>query len=352
LYLCTLSNTKSNSYYIVLNMRIIFLLVIACFSSLSLWGQDLHFAQFYNHPTLFNPAQTGIFKGNLRGSAHYRSQWESVPVSFRTFAVAVDGKLIRRKLNVLASGFQLAQDQAGDASLKWTQINWNTSVIHALGKYQAISVGFGIGMAQRSFDISNLSFKNQWTGDVFDSGLPSKENFNTKSGLKPTLSVGLNWHYSSTENRTRINIGAGASHLNRPDIGFQDAGSLKLNMRSNLLIDGTFQMTQSFDLVGYGLIQQMTKAQEIVVGAGAKVILSEQQGNDLAVQASVGLRPGDAIIPAFQLYRNEWTLGLSYDWNISKYQIATNHRGGFEISVIYRTLPVAPMKTFKTCPIF
>ncbi len=333
-------------------MKILFLLVAVCSLALPLSAQDLHFAQFYNHPTLFNPAQTGIFKGNLRASSQYRSQWASVPVSYQTFAAAFDTKLIRRRDNFLAGGIQLAHDQAGDANLQWTQVQWNTSVIHALGKYQAVSVGFGLGIVQRTFDISGLSFKNQWTGDVFNPGLPNKESFNTKSGLKPTLSAGINWHFSGTDTRTRINVGVGTAHLNQPNIGFKDAPTSELPMRTNVIMDGTFQMNQFVDLVAYGLFQNMKKTKELVVGAGAKIILSNQPGNNMAVQASLGLRPGDAIIPAFQLERNEWILGLSYDWNISKYQIATNHRGGFEIAVIYRTLPVAPMKTFKTCPIF
>jgi hypothetical protein len=61
---------------------------------------------------------------------------------------------------------------------------------------------------------------------------------------------------------------------------------------------------------------------------------------------------GDALIPAVQYEYGDWTIGLSYDWNISDFDVATRGRGGFELAVLYRPLPVPPVKKFKSCPVF
>jgi hypothetical protein len=100
--------------------------------------------------------------------------------------------------------------------------------------------------------------------------------------------------------------------------------------------------------VAFGAAQQMTKSRETLFGGGVRRVLSP----DAAVQFTLASRFGDALIPTFQVEWLNWTAGLSYDVNISDFDVATNGRGGFEIAVVYRTLPVPPVKAFKSCPIF
>lgn len=312
------------------------------------YTQDLHFSQFYHNPMHLNPAATGIFQGDLRVAALYRSQWTSVPVSYRTFSGAVDWKAIQRNTNLVALGFLLQQDKAGDAGLSWTQAGINGSVAHALGASQALSIGFGLALAQRSVDLSGLKFKNQWTGDVFDSALPTGEAFGKRSGVQPTFSAGLNWHYEPSDSRTHVDAGLGALHLNRPVISFLDDRAVRLPVRLTLTIQGALQIGETLDVVAFGLGQEMGSAREIIAGAGLRRVLSPVT----AIQFSLASRIGDAIIPAFQLEYNNWTAGLSYDWNTSAFDPATSGRGGIEIALVYHTIPAPPVKTFKACPIF
>ncbi|GAB4488477.1 MAG: hypothetical protein OHK0019_04870 [Saprospiraceae bacterium] len=329
-------------------MRFFTLSFLAILFSAKIAAQDLHYSQFYLNPTHLNPAQTGVFRGDLRAAASYRSQWKSVPVSYQTFSGTVDWKVLRRDANLLSLGFQLQHDRAGDAVLKWTQVGAMASVAHALGENQALSAGFGFSFAQRAFDISRLKFKNQWSGDFFDSSLPAGENFDNNSALAPTLSAGLNWHYEPTDSRTRINVGVGAFHLNQPKINFRDDTDQRLPTRFTLMLDGALQTGEFTDIVAFGAAQQMTKSREILFGGGVRRVVSP----DVAVQLTIANRLGDAIIPTFQVEWLNWTAGLSYDFNISGFDVATSGRGGFEIAVVYRTIPVPPVKTFKSCPIF
>ncbi len=313
-----------------------------------LCAQDLHFSQFYQHPLHYNPAQTGGFQGVWRAGGIYRGQWMSVPVNYRSFAGTFDYKLVRREKSLLAVGMLLQHDQAGDGGLSWSQLGWSAAASHALGEFQVVSVGFGLSLAQRVFDLSGLKFKNQWTGDVFDPARPTGELLNRASGIVPTLSAGLNWQYVSDENRNSAGFGIGASHLNRPKINFADDAVQRLPIRMAATVQGTLQMNDQSDLVGFGLAQIMSKNREITAGGGFRRWLNATT----AVQFSLAMRWSDAVIPAVQLERNSWTFGLSYDWNISRFDQATKGRGGVELSAVYRALPAPPVKNLKTCPIF
>lgn len=318
------------------------------FLSVGVFAQDLHYSQFYHNPLHLNPAQAGVFRGDLRAAASYRSQWTSVPVPYQTFAGTVDWKSLKRDLNLLSLGLQVQHDQAGDAALKWTQLGAIGAVTHALGAAQALSAGIGLTFVQRSFDISRLKFKNQWTGDIFDGSLPSGENFDKNSGIVPSLSAGLNWHFEPEETRTRLDAGLGGFHLNRPAINFRDDAGRRQPVRLALLLNGALQVGAMTDVVAFASAQRMGKARENVLGGGLRRVLNDEA----AVQLTLAIRTGDALIPAFQVEWRNWTAGLSYDWNNSGFDTATNGRGGFEIAVVYRTLPVPPAKAFKSCPIF
>jgi hypothetical protein len=49
------------------------------------YAQDISFSQFYDQPLLRNPALAGIFTGDVRFTASYRNQWQSVTIPYRTF---------------------------------------------------------------------------------------------------------------------------------------------------------------------------------------------------------------------------------------------------------------------------
>jgi type IX secretion system PorP/SprF family membrane protein len=326
-------------------------------------AQDLHFSQFYHNPLHLSPAQTGMFAGDFRATGQYRSQWKSVPVDYRTFGISAElkprfGKKVkddaaaRPRAWLVALGAQVQRDQAGDGGLSWMQAGLTGSVAHALGAAQAVSVGFGVALAQRSVDLGALKFRQQWNGEVFDPARPTGESFEQSSGLTPTASVGLAWHYQPAGSRARAAIGAGLFHVNRPAIGFRDDLPFKLPNRLALHADGRLPLGQRLDVVAFALGQRMGTAQEVVAGGGLRLLLNSTPGRNTAVQASLAARLGDALIPAVQLEYEAWTVGLSYDLNTSRFEQATSGRGGPELAVVYRPLPVPPLKTFKACPIF
>ncbi len=313
-------------------------------------AQDLHFSQFYHHAMHYSPALTGAFEGEVRAMALARSQWTSVPVSYQSLALGADRKLWQRGAQALAAGLVLQGDQAGDAGLSWVQMGSSLSVAQRIGQRQYAAVGLNAGLAQRRFDISRLKFGNQWTGDALDLSLPSKESFDQASGLLLTVGMGLSWRAHSADYRSKVEVGLGAFHLNRPSVGFRDAASaLPLPPRWTISAQATQALSAQVDLIGAGGAWQMGSAREVLLGGGARLWLKPQE---TALRFTALLRVGDAIIPALQYEFGDWTVGLSYDWNISDFQVATRNRGGFELAAVYQPIPAPPLKAFKSCPIF
>src|SRR5262245_38456566 len=57
------------------------------------YSQDVGFSQFYDQPLLRNPALAGFFDGDMRFTASYRNQWQSVTTPYRTFGLGTEFKL-------------------------------------------------------------------------------------------------------------------------------------------------------------------------------------------------------------------------------------------------------------------
>ncbi len=84
------------------------------------------------------------------------------------------------------------------------------------------------------------------------------------------------------------------------------------------------------------IIPNQGPSQETIGG----VMVSYKLGDDLEKSDYVFnlgsyIRWGDAIIPAIKLESNAFTIGLSYDVNISSLATVSEGRGGFELSLSY-----------------
>lgn len=317
-------------------------------SAVGTFAQDLHFSQATLHATFQNPALTGVFEGDWRASAHYRSQWETVPVQYRTGSAATDLKSRAFGKNGLALGLLLAQDQAGDALLRWTQVGLQLSALHTLSKNQVLSAGFGLQGIQRSFDASALKFNNQWDGDLYNPDLSPREVLNNQSGIKASLSAGVNWHFQNPTSRTKLDAGIAGFHLNRPSLHFKSDLPSALPLRIGAYVQAYLQREEWLDWFFFTQFQQMGSAREVLSGAGVRYWLDDET----ALQLTGASRWKDALLPAIQVQFRQWTVGLSYDVNYSPFKVATNRRGGFEVAVVYTSLPVKPIKDLKVCPTF
>jgi len=328
-------------------------------------AQDIHFSQFGNSPLNLNPALTGVFGGDMRFVGNYRSQWNTVPVSYLTFSGAFDMKFDQFCSNhdQWAGGILFNYDVAGDSKLHTAQIALNGSYTHQMDSKNYLSVGLQLSGYQRGFKTNDLQWDNQFGPRAYDASLPSGENFARTNVIFGDFSAGLNWHYQKpntqsqweNQNRTKLDVGVSMFHINRPKQSFYDGDITEdcdCYIRYNVHGLGTFRVANPLDLVLQGVYQNQGPHSEIVLGVGGKIHLDNSFERQVNVLLGMNFRLGDAFIPNIEVQYNAWKFGLSYDVNTSQFNIATNRYGGPEFSLAY--IFVKPrLESFKNCnPIY
>ncbi len=301
----------------------------------------------------FNPATAGMFKGSLRVAGRYRAQWVQVPVNYRTLAVEADKTAISIGSTVISAGLRLAHDAVGDGRLTYNRAGLCVAAVQRVSPLLAIGVGADASFAQRSVQLGQLSFKNQWVGDVFDPSAPSREPLGPSTGLIPLLSAGGAVQIGTQEApRNNAILGFAVHQVNKPIVSFQDDRRSVVAPRLVAHAKGSILVNQTLDAVAFAHWQLQGSYRALLAGAGARAILARDGDFVHAVQLTLAIRSQDAVIPAIQLEWGAWTAGFSYDVNTSPFQVATQQRGGWELALVYRLVPVPPVPEFKSCPVY
>ena len=331
------------------------LVVIFFILSSKLFSQDIHLSQFNSSPQNLNPAQTGVFNGDWRFVGNYRSQWAAVPVPYKTFSLSTDTRLKTNLATATPSlGLLVNNDNSGTSHLTTTQIYLSGAFIKTLNKDSThfISIGIQPGIVTKSFNANALTFDNQYDGDRYNSALPSGENFTNTRITYFDMGGGLAYLYRKNQ-RMRINMGMSVLHLTQPNQKFYGSTTDKLKMKTALSALAEFPVSENLDIIPTVLFQHQGKYNETVAGGFAKYYLTPVNGMSTAISLGAFYRIKDAfIIEAGADYMN-FNVAVSYDINTSKLIAATNHRGGFEISIIYIFKKIIPFVAKKrVCPIY
>lgn len=330
-------------------------------------AQDLHFSQFRMSPVLLNPATSGVFKGDFRGILNYKNQWASLGAPYQTFAFSGDGKLFQEAWDGSHLGVSgvAYRDRAGDAGYGTTRAKVGVSYNLAVERGQYLSGGLQLAYDQISLDRSALKWGNQYDGTGHNPDLPSKEDRSTSGSSSLDVGMGLDWRtfssdasMSSTEGYW-FEVGAAVHHLARPDRSLYEKSEAKVHTKYVGHVDGSFGFSNSpLAFLPGAMYAHQGPAQELVYGGMLRYQFTEEAhftGLEKGASISMGLhhRFGDAIITNLRLEYAQYSIGLSYDVNVSGLSTATNSRGGFEISLRYLTPdPFVPNPGSKTSPRF
>ncbi|MEI8278963.1 MAG: PorP/SprF family type IX secretion system membrane protein [Bacteroidota bacterium] len=303
-------------------------------------AQDIHFTQFIASPLIVNPAFTGNYEGQYRAAAVYRNQWSSVTIPFVTYAASFDMPIVHDLTidDYLAAGLQLYNDKAGDGNLSNFSALASLAYHKYLGASQNKVLSFGIqgGYSEKSIDLSKLYFGDEFTNGVFNHGIspeyPYMNNkvhfFNVNAGLSFSQSIGDRFSYT---------IGAGGNNLNQPQESLQQKknNDVGLGMRYTGQLGMILYVTDRFSLQPAVLYQTQSSATEIIGGNDFSYIVGNPEVRSMATSVFAGAwyRSEDAILATAGIQFKGVRIGLSYDYNISSLNTASNGNGGFEISV-------------------
>jgi type IX secretion system PorP/SprF family membrane protein len=340
--------------------RIIFLLLLITLITTNVQAQDPAFSQFFASPLTLNPALTGKFNGDVRVAGNYRNQWPTINDAFITGTISVDMPLLQKRLpenNTWGIGIMGMTDQTAGGALNSNYISLSTAYHISIDQdgYHQIGVGFQGTYASKILDGTKLHFEDQldqqggWT-------LPSSESV---AGHQVSLNyfdmnVGLLYN-GTTTGANNFYFGTSLYHLNSPKESF--LGNDQYTLHPRFTVHGGASMPVNTD--GYvhfsGLYSRQDNATNIVLGGAYSINVNN---NDVESPTNVYFgswvrfnNVTDAIIPYVGLDYGSFTMGLSYDINISALKSASQSQGGVEISLVYIKKSTSGKKPIP-CPKF
>ncbi|MFT4152423.1 PorP/SprF family type IX secretion system membrane protein [Parafilimonas sp.] len=318
------------------NAKTVFLFLMTVIAAAQAKAQDLHFSQYFNAPLLVNPANTGFEpEADWRAGINYRNQWAGIINNpYKTMSAWGDAQLFNNRFENgwAGAGLALLKDVAGSGELSSTKVYGSFAYHQMLGYNSLLSGGFGLGVVNKSIDITKLTFNDQWNGKFFDVTIPTSETFSATSIWYLDLNAGLNYAVFPTDN-AYLNAGISVNHINMPRESFfsnTDADA-KVPMRFNVFANGSFKLNDRWIANPNAYFSMMSKSTEIVGGLNAHYNLS----GDGAMQLIGGLyyRASDAIIPMVGVVISGIAATVSYDATSSSLGTYSQTLGAYEISL-------------------
>jgi len=318
------------------------------------FGQDIHFSQFNGSLLNLTPGFTGLFNGDFRVGAIYRSQWQAVPVPYSTFSMNGEARIKPKQLvkDMVGVGLVFNSDKAGDSRYGTTQLYANGSYIF-LGKPDStllFTIGMNLGWCQVGFDYDKMTFDNQFDGVNYNKTTASGENFDWTKYNYADLNLGTGIQYI-LDHKHRFTVGLGFHHLTSPVITYQGNMLSKLDFKLTNYLSYSTPINQKVDVIAEALISKQAKNYEIIPHSSLKYYFNKDDNK--AVLAGMCLRARDAVVFRFGYTHKTLQSGIAYDINTSKFTAATNRRGAFEIFVNY-VISRKPSNFVKkrVCPVF
>ena len=323
-------------------MKRIFALLIILFSVGSVNAQDIHFSQFYENAILRNPALTGIFSGDYKVGANYRTQWGNISNPYQTVYVSAESRILvsRELADYVSYGLCVSHDHAGSIDFNSLQItpavNYNKNLNDRHASY--LSAGFAGSYIQRSVNPSKMTLDNQYFGGVFNPNAPTGERmtFNTIRHFDVSAGVSFNSTFGE-EAQVIYYIGAAAYHVTKPRESFNaNEAFIRLNSRYTGNFGMQIRMGKTF---GMSLLANYTNQypyQETIFGGFINWRTTINKTNRFMLYTGCFARLNDAIIPTLKVDYKLYSFTMSYDVTTSTLKPSLNSKGGYEFSVYMR----------------
>src|SRR5437773_1795385 len=296
--------------------------------------QDIHFSQFYETPLYRNPAFAGIFTGDVRVQAVFRSQWNSFVDAYKTASLNAEYKMpVGKGEDFVTCGLEAFYDRAGSADLTTTiitpVINYHKSISKEKNMY--LSAAFMGGIVNRRFDRSRITTNNQY--DVGTDG----ENFSRTHYSYWDGSAGISFNSGLGNNpQNNLLVGVAYNHFNTPKNSFYENANVLLDSKWVFSCDFKVGVNENSWLTLHSDYSRQGTYKEVIGGVlyGIKIgpVFDDP---DYTISGGAFLRWNDAIIPVIKIDYHPFSIAMSYDVNISQLKTSSYGRGGAELSVTY-----------------
>jgi hypothetical protein len=269
----------------------------------------------------------------------YRQQWKAIGTPFRSSGFFFNHQLTTAVSPLLFFyGLYFSHDQSGDGKLRVTDLQLSGGVKWRLSD-QSFSLAFGSSYISKDFQPHTLTFPGQYDNTIgrFNPTLNNQEfNLNDElnyvdahAGIHYRRIIGEFWE---------IETGAFVNHLFSPGESFLNQDNLR-SQAWGINISAPHQFNSSLIIQPAVSYYRISAATEWLLG-GRLTILNDSWPIFQSLTPFLFLRWGvnrttDAVIIGSRAGFGQFDVGFSYDINVSSLDLATDNRGGFELSVFY-----------------
>lgn len=291
------------------------------------YAQDGHYSRYTDAPLFTNPANTGGEIGDLRAGLNYRSQWAQVADPYRTIGAFMD---VRK--NNLGLGLMVNQNDAGEASLKRSQIGLNFGLHKKLANgNNKLSLGGSIGFVQQRFDPYAFTYDQQYSPSGGNPLQGSGEQFEQTNMILPDFGVGVNYQFAFSPDDDKLGgeLGVSFAHLNSPGASFYNE-LISFPLKTSIQAGVNYKVNEDLILEPRVLWMKQQEARELLMSVHANYRVA----TTTKVAVGAGIRKADAMILYGGLVFKNWNFGLSYDLNTSGLKAVSNGNGAIEFSAM------------------
>ncbi len=314
--------------------------------SLASKGQDIHFSHIHASPIYLNPAMTGMFEGDMRLIADFKSQWSSVTTNYQTMYGSADMKTRTMFGTNSAFGFGLEvfSDRAGDLDFRTYGAHFSLSGMRTLDGFHGkkmMTVAAKFGVIGHSVDYSKIiAFDNE---PGIDQGIENNL-------LVMDWSIGLGWFHEMKIKKHMYYLGLSVSHINRPQVDF----GLDIIDPENEILYTKFifhggadiYLSKQMNIMPSWIFMDQGPHREITMGSYWRYNANHTRSlrkKNISLYLGLwgrwyfefdGITGFDALIASVRMNMRQTSVTLSYDINLSSLALASNGRGGPEISII------------------
>lgn len=333
------------------HLRVFLSHIILFFVSVNVIAQDIHFSQNIRSDFQINPAFTGAFSGNIRATANWKDQWQSINKSFRTYATQIEisfGKGRAHRPTFFALGIHAFKDVAGDVEVGNTSAGLSFASFVKINRNSRFIGGIQGSYGMMGLNTANMQWGSQYNGISYDPTLFNGEGVDFQPYQYLDMAMGVAYWYSKNDRNViqkapaDAKIGLSVYHINRPHYSFDVNGEQRLPRRAVLHTSALFStnVTNTYWYPNFNLMVQ-GRQHEVYFGSLWKYVLisgSKSTGFTSEVSFTGGLNMRvtnviDALVPQLFISAYNFSVGLSYDVNVSRLNAASNYRGGFEFSL-------------------
>lgn len=323
--------------------------LIAVLAMVSGRSQDTHFSQYNYAPLQLNPALAGLNNCDYRVAAIARTQWSTVDGignGYNTVGASADfavGKVT--KVNSFAGiGISLSSDISGATSYNTNRADITAAYHFMLDRRgnSSFSAGLQFAFNHRGFSANKSTYDDQYnpvTG-TYDPTRPG-EVFARTNMIYLDAGVGLLYSQYFKQRRHNFYIGLAVNHVNQPNISwsstglFNNTGNDRLYAKVTFHGGATIQLAEKLWLMPSYMFLFQGPSQQYNFGSLVRIKLGNSISTSFFYAGAQFRAPLDAVILQARMDYKGFSVGFSYDINVSKLIPASQTVGAPELAIMY-----------------